>query len=48
MFVAHDALNRVVAHFRDSSAGGNMNLLLGLTAWAFQRHDDIVLVGHNR
>jgi hypothetical protein len=23
-----------------------MNLLLGLTAWAFQRHNDIELVGH--
>jgi hypothetical protein len=46
MVVAPDALNPLVAHLCESSTGGNMNLLLGLTAWAFDRHNDIAVVGH--
>ena len=46
MIVAHDALNRLVAHLCESSTGGNMNLLFGLTVLAFHRHNDIELVGH--
>jgi hypothetical protein len=46
MIVAPDALNRLVAHLGESSMGGNMNLLLGLTVLAFHRHNDIELVGH--
>ena len=46
MIVAHDALNRLVAHLCESSAGGNMNLLLGFTVLAFHRHNDIAVVGH--
>jgi hypothetical protein len=46
MVVAPDALNPLVAHLCESSMGGNMNLLLGLTELAFHRHDDIGLVGH--
>jgi hypothetical protein len=48
MIVAPDALNRLVAHLCESGTGGDMNLLLGLTAWAFHRHNDIELVGHRR
>src|ERR1019366_6497504 len=48
MIVAPDALNRLVAHLCESSMGGNMNLLLSFTAWAFHRHNDIGLVGHRR
>jgi hypothetical protein len=46
LIVAHDALNRLVAHLCESSTGGNMNLLFGLTVLAFHRHNDIELVGH--
>ena len=48
MIVAPDALNRLVAHLCESSTGGNMNLLLGLTVFAFHCHNDIGLVGHRR
>jgi hypothetical protein len=42
-----EAFNRLADHFSDdSNAGGNMNLLLGLTMLAFHRHDDVTLVGH--
>jgi len=46
MIVAPDALNHLVAHLCESSTGGDMNPLLGLTMLAFHRHNDIGLVGH--
>lgn len=48
MIVAPEALNRVVAHLREPCTGGNMNLLLSFTGWAFHRHHDKTLVGHRR
>jgi len=46
MLVATDAWDRLAAHLCESSSGGNMNLPLGFTTFAFHRHHDIVLVGH--
>jgi hypothetical protein len=46
MLVAPDALDRLVAQLWATSAGGNMNLLLGFTVLAFKRYLDITLVGH--
>src|ERR1017187_4311780 len=46
MIVAPEALNRLVAHLCESGTGGNMNLLLSFTAWAFHLHNDIEVVGH--
>jgi hypothetical protein len=46
MLVAPDALDRLVAQLWATSAGGNMNLLLGFTVLAFNRYLDITLVGH--
>ena len=42
-----EAFNRLADHLSDdSSAGADMNLLLGFTEFAFHRHHDIALVGH--
>jgi len=48
MIVAPEALNRLVAHLRESGTGGNMNLLLSFTTWAFHRHYNVTLDGHRR
>jgi hypothetical protein len=46
MLVAPDAWDGLVAHLCATSAGNNMNLLLGFTVLAFHRHHDETLVGH--
>src|ERR1700722_18241387 len=46
MIAAPDALNHLVAHLFESSAGSNVNFLLSLAGWAFQRHHNIPLVSH--
>jgi hypothetical protein len=47
IIVAFDALNRLTTTLSDSSKGSNMNFLFNFTGWAFHRHHDILLVGHN-
>lgn len=44
---ALDAWNRLAAHLCTATTGRDMNLLLSFTAWAFQRRNNVPLIGRH-
>jgi hypothetical protein len=47
MIAALDALNGLVAYLCEFSTGRNVNLLFSFAGWAFHRHHNIMLAGHD-